>query len=496
MSTKAELILTIDGGGTSAKVSAYSVRARHTVAGSVVEYSASYPAPTLAEFDPASWWAAVVRAVRETVENAGVDPSCYAGITCTGMRIPFVLLDRDGEALAPGVLNLDRRGQDYLDIVRAAIGPERLYELTGHWPNAKWGLPKLLWFVDRCPEVWQRVRHVLQFHDWLIFGLSGEFVSEPSSAAMSQLVDVRGRTWAEELLEAVGLDRGLFPPMADAGTRAGGLLPTFARETGLLAGTPVHVGGGDSHTSALGAGGIRPGDIAVIGGSTTPVMLTSEEVLLDPVHAPLVSPHLRPGLWAVETNAGITGILYTWLRDLAVPLARGSQAGSDSYAQIDELAAFSPLGARDLLVVSGNPFWSEGAWERVPPISIIGLTPGHSLGDVARSILECICHAARGNLEALEASLGRACGRVVFTGGTSRSPFAAQMLADVLGRPVTVAEVREPSAVAGAILVAGEEAVGTPLLTRYEPDPSRHDAYDSYGVRYRDAFARLQEAFG
>ena len=157
----------------------------------------SYPGPNLAEFDPASWWAAILRAIRETVEKAAADPSTYVGIICTGMRIPFVLLDSDGKDLAPGVLNVDRRGQDYLGPVRSALGPERLYELTGHWANSKFGLPKLLWFVDRRPELWRRVRHVLQFHDWLVFGLSGELVSEPSSAAMSQLVDVRSRRWAE-----------------------------------------------------------------------------------------------------------------------------------------------------------------------------------------------------------------------------------------------------------------------------------------------------------
>jgi sugar (pentulose or hexulose) kinase len=495
MSTKAELILTIDGGGTSAKVSAYSVSARCAIASAAVEYTADYSARDLAEFDPATWWAAILRATRETVERANADPSSYLGITCTGMRIPFVLLDRAGVDLAPGVLNLDRRGHDYLEVVRGALGPERLYELSGHWPNSKFGLPKLLWFVDQRPELWRQVRHVLQFHDWLVFGLSGALVSEPSSAAMSQLVDVRARSWADELLKAVGLDRDLFPEMADAGSRAGGLLPEVARETGLLAGTPVHVGGGDSHVSALGAGGAHPGDVSIIGGSTTPVMLVSDEALLDPVHVPLVSPHLRRGLWAMESNAGITGVLYTWLRDITVPIAREGRTGADSYTPLDELAGSSPLGAKDLLVTCANPFWGEDVWESVPPISIVGLTPGHSLGDVARAILECICYAVRGNLDALEASLGCPSRRVVFTGGTSRSPLAAQMLADVLGRPVWVAEVREPSALAGAMLVLGEKVTGTSHHKLYEPDSSRHDSYKVHGERYRGLFARLQEAF-
>jgi xylulokinase len=487
-----DLVLTIDGGGTSVKVSAYSVRDHRTVAGVTAEYTASYPSPEVAEFDPATWWSVVMRAMRETVQRGGVPPSAYLGIVCTGMRIPFVLLNESGEPVAPGVLNVDRRGEAYLDRVRAALGPERLYELTGHWPNAKFGLPKLLWYVDRQPELWRHVRHVLQFHDWLVFGLSGELVSEPSSAAMSQLVDVRTRDWADELLDALGLDRALFPPMADAGTRVGSLLSGVAHATGLLAGTPVHVGGGDSHMSALGASGACSGDVSIVGGSTTPVMLVCDEPLLDPIHAPLVSPHLRPRVWAAETNAGVTGMLYTWLRDLTA--TRDHRTSGESYQRIDELAAESPLGAKNLLAVCANPFWGEDAWANVPPISIVGLTAGHSLGDVARAILECICHAVRGNLDSLESASGHHCRRIVFTGGTSRSPFAAQMLADVLGRNVTVADVTEPSAVAGAVLVAGVSAGGA-QNSIYEPDPDRHAAYQAQGDRYRDSFARLQEAF-
>jgi xylulokinase len=493
VNVRAELILTIDGGGTSVKASAYSLQTHQILTGVTEEYSASYPSPELAEFDPNSWWAAVVRAVRETVQRAGASPSAYTGITCTGMRIPFLLLDAHDEPLAPGVLNVDRRGQDYLDRVRAILGPEKLYALTGHWANAKFGLPKLLWFMDRQPELWRRARHVLQFHDWLVFGLSGELVSEPSSAAMSQLVDVRKRTWAGELLDALKLDSAMFPPMVDAGTRVGGLLPAVARETGLLTGTPVYAGGGDSHMSALGAGGAHLGDVSIIGGSTTPVMLVSDEPLLDSVNVPLSSPHLRSGLWAAETNAGVTGSLYTWLRDLVAPFR--SPAGGNSYALIDELAAASPLGARDLLVACANPFWGEDAWEHVPPASIVGLTAGHSLGDVARATLECVSHAVRGNLEALEASLSKPCRRIIFTGGTSRSPFAAQMLADVLGREISVADVSEPSAVAGAALIAGEEA-GSVQHTVYEADPERHAAYNEHGNHYLDSFARLREALG
>jgi sugar (pentulose or hexulose) kinase len=487
----ADLILTVDGGGSSVKAAVYSVSARAPVAVEVEEVSADYGSEGFGEFDAERYWGAVLAAMRAAVEAAALPPSAYLGLTCTGMRIPFVLLDADGAALAPIVLNVDRRGGRYLDLVRDALGLERLYRLTGHWPNAKLGLPKLLWFVHERPELWRRVRHVLQFHDWLVYRLSGAVVSEPSSAAMSQLLDVERRRWADELLSALGLDPALFPELRDGGTEAGGLLPEVARAVGLAAGTPVHVGGGDTHVSALGAGAAVPGAAAIVGGSTTPLLYAAAEPRAFAAEAgPLVSPHVRPGLWAFETNAGATGILYTWLRDLACG------ANARGYAALDEQAAAAPIGAGGLLVAGANPFWGEDGWERVPPTTFLGLTPAHSLGDLARAVLESIAYAVRSNLEALESALGRPVETVVFTGGTSRSPFACQLLADVLDRVVQVPDVREPAAVGGAVLVAGEDARGAPELVAFAPDAERHSAYARHGARFLDAYARLQEQFG
>src|SRR5690242_3618598 len=102
-----ELVLTVDGGGSSVKAAVYSLRARAPVAVAAREVTADYPAEGLAEFDTERWWGQVVAAIRAAVEAAGRPSSAYLGITCTGMRIPFVLLDARGEAVAPCVLNVD-----------------------------------------------------------------------------------------------------------------------------------------------------------------------------------------------------------------------------------------------------------------------------------------------------------------------------------------------------------------------------------------------------
>lgn len=449
------------------------------------EYRVSHPEPGHAEFDPGEWWVAMQEACAEAVARAGAPPARYLAVTCTAMRIPFVLVDRSGTPVWPGVLNLDGRGRSYLDMVRDALGGQALYELTGHWPAVPLGLPKLLWFKHRRPDVWARVATVLQMHDWMLYELCGEMASEPSSASMGQLLDIAHRRWATPLLEAVGIPTELFPPLRDAGSYLGCLRPSVARAMNLLAGTPVHVGGGDTHMGCLGAGGVEVGGVVIVGGSTTPIQLTAASPACHPVARPWVSAHLFPGLWAAEMNVGATGIMYKWLRDLCAGLA--PDGAVPSYGHLDALAARSPLGAGDLLVTAANPHWSEATWLRRSPTTLFDLTPAHSLGDLARATLESVCYAVRSNLEQLETVHGGPFERVLLVGGASHSPLWSQILADVLGRVVRIPEVEEAAALAGGRIVLKDRRNewGGPMPARDVcPDPGAHDAYRPYYQRY------------
>jgi xylulokinase len=104
-----------------------------------------------------------------------------------------VLLDRQGEVAMPGVLNSDRRAARHTAEIEAALGADEVYQLTGHWLAPEFGLPKLLRVRENHASSWQATRSVLQLHDWFIYKLSGALASEPSAAAMSQLLDVRRR---------------------------------------------------------------------------------------------------------------------------------------------------------------------------------------------------------------------------------------------------------------------------------------------------------------
>ena len=105
------LVLTIDAGGSGVKASVLCTREWRVLAVGHRDYQPSYPQLGHAEFDPRWWWAEMEAACAEAVTRADKPPGHYLAITCTAMRIPFVLVDRAGAPVWPGVLNLDSRGR-------------------------------------------------------------------------------------------------------------------------------------------------------------------------------------------------------------------------------------------------------------------------------------------------------------------------------------------------------------------------------------------------
>jgi sugar (pentulose or hexulose) kinase len=473
-----DLVAGLDVGGSAVKAWTGTLDGRPTT--TVVEpLETLRPRSFSAEFDPGAWWEVCGRALRRAVEQAERHGE-VVGVTAGSLRQGFVLVGADGE-LGNGVLNSDRRGASQLDELRRAVGSERLYRVTGHWPAPELTLPKLMDVRSAEPSRWLATRTVLFVHDWLLWRLSGETVSEASLASAGQMADVRARTWAAGLLDEVGVGTEKLAPVVEAGTVVG---PLAARDLGLPAGIPVVSGGGDTQLAAMGAGGLAAGTVTVVAGSTTPVQAATGSAPDDPLRHPWVSTHLRPDLWAVETNAGYAGMMLDWLAAVT-----GSGV-SDLAAE----AARSEPGARGLTAAVAAPVWSEERWALKPPSAVLGFTPSHSVGDLARAFLEGHAYAVRSNLEDLARAIGTGFARVLVTGGAAQSPEFCRLLAGVTGRTVEVPEVANPAAVAGAALVA--RALGAAVPAR-EPDftvyaPAEPAAYDGGYERFLRASDVLQ----
>jgi sugar (pentulose or hexulose) kinase len=230
-------------------------------------------------------------------------------------------------------------------------------------------------------------------------------------------------------------------------------------------------------------------------------MMTTNRPIFDPLRYPWVSPHLRSDLWAVETIAGHTGMVYKWFRDTLgqTQVTQARVEGRGDYEVLNALAGDAPLGAGGLLVIAANPRWAQDTWQRKAPYTFHNFQMSHTVGHVARAIMEGVCFGVRGNLDQLERVAGNPLERVIFTGGSARAPVWAQMMADITGRRLAVPQVDEPAAVAGAHLVLWgrdrHDTLPQPPTTYYEPESARTTAYEPIYRAYLDVFEKMQRHF-
>jgi sugar (pentulose or hexulose) kinase len=434
------------------------------------------------EVDSNGLWLAVASALGSVLE-ASPRTQAPAALTVTSLRQGFVLLDENGE-IGPAVLNSDRRGQNYLSVIRDRIGSDRLYETTGHWLAPELTLPKLLYTMDIEPDRWAKTRTVLFIHDWLIWRLTGKRACEVSFACAGQLADVATRDWAFEIMADLGIDSSRFPPMVESGATMGRVTRDAARLVpGLLAGTPVIAGGADTQMAVLGVDGACDGVITVVAGSSTPVQAATRSPLSDPHRRPWISTHLDPNLWAAETNVGYPGTMMDWFRGM-VDLGK-----SQTREPIDP-------GASGVSAIVAHPHWTEEVWASKAPGAILGVRETTTPLEIASAFLEAHAFGIRSNVADLSAALSSNIERIILTGGGART--LSTILANVLNRPVSViADLATPAAFGAARIVA--RALGDHEKVRvpegYVITPTSDSTYDEAYERYLASYDMLHDFY-
>jgi len=446
-------------------------------------------------FDPSSFWSILCRCTQRALQESGVEPGAVRGIATTSQREGCVFLDADRREVYAGP-NLDARAfREALDVL-ATIGADRLYRITGHSAPFIFPLARYLWYRGQGGPA---VAHILMINDWMTWRLSGVLCAEPSNAAESMLFDLEARTWSPEILDTFDIPASLLPELRRSGDRVGSLTHTAATATGLLAGTPVFVGGADTQCSLLGAGAIEAGQMAATLGTTTPVQLVRSEPTFDPAANLWAGCHTVIDRWVLESNAGDTGDAYLWLLDLV----SGGAPRSRLYALGEELAAggFAPQS----MVFAGPTIFDlakmrlrrPGGW--LFPFPAMQVRPDRRT--LVRSFIESIGYAIRANLEQL-ANVARITPQeLILSGGMSRSTTIVQAIADVTGLPLRITRQPESAALGGAILMAMEDDGGDVRSTVQRmvhhlealPDAERHAAYEAPYRQWRVLHDQLDD---
>jgi autoinducer 2 (AI-2) kinase len=454
--------------------------------------------PQSREFSADEFWSILSTLVRRALEEAKLDPRRIAGVSAASQRQAIVFLDRQGREVYAGP-NQDVRALTQGLALEAKHG-ERLYASSGHWPPFLMAPARLLWFREQRPDLFERVATVLTLADWVLYRLTGERVGERALAGEAGLIDITHSTRDDEMWRLMSLDNNLLPPLVSAGERVGAVTAAAAVETGLVAGTPVCAGGPDSQCALAALGAWQEGEGAAVAGWSAAIQVVTPQPVIDPERCTWAGLHLADGRWVAESNVGEAGGLWQWWVDLLVG------QGPEAMAEADHLAGRALPGSGDVLAFLGvSPMSARFLGARLGgllfPVPLILRRP--SRDSVLRAVLENVAFALRGSLETLETATGLSPTEVRLGGGMARSATFARLLADVIGRPVHVADLPEVSALGAAMCAAvgaglygsfAEAQAMAPPLACLEPDPPVVADYQDFYRRWQGLDAALRKA--
>lgn len=470
------LILSIDVGTTNIKAALVDEAGQLYGKTQKISTALESDASGRAEHDPHRLREALLEVCRRAADRHGSEIDMLA---LTSYMFGLVLLDQDGEPLTRISTFADTTAQAHFPRFLAAVGDvDDMYLRTGCPPIFQYPANRLHHIGVTKPQIAARTAHVLDSKAFLMHALTGEYVSDYSTANSLGCLDISGR-WDEAIIRATGFAVEQFPRVLNGLTDKVPLLPAICRHLGVREGTAIAAGlydGGAVAAAMTGfAEGIGVGNFGTSGMFRIPTPAPVEDLQGGLIQSCL----LRPGRFF--TGAGInnctsaTNLLLSLLGEnldylQKTPLSTPGANGVMTFPYF--------TGERDMIV--GN----------IGTGVVMGLGAASTRDDLARSFLEGVAFSYLLVKNRLDPH--RQIEEFRLGGGASTNAQWMQIMADVLDLRVCVTQNPEMGIIGAACMARYGE--GSDLIecsrrimreaTVFEPVARHAKIYAALAERY------------
>jgi gluconokinase len=417
------------------------------------------------------------RLVREVLDE--VHPKLrgpVAAVACCTFWHSVMGLDGD-RSLTPVYTWAETRPDRFGTVLRERLDEKAYHERTGAFFHPLFLPEKILWLQDRGV----RATSWVSFGECLYRRLFGRSPATVSMASGTGLFDVRRCVWDGPTLEAIGVRSEQLGPVGEE--TLSGLRDEFARRWPALRDVPWLPPVGDGACNNLGSGCTGPERIAVMLGTSGAmrVLWPTDRFEIPPGLFCYRADRRRIALGGALNDGGN---LAEWVRNtFRLP---------DDVER--EVAAMEPdaHGLTFLPFLGGerSPGWRADARG-----AIAGLRLATRPAEVLRAAMEAVALRFALIHETLTTSVPGTREVIASGGGFVNSRAWTQILADVLGRPVTLSGEPEAS-IRGVTLLALESLGIVPRLEDlpatlgevFHPDSARHERYRAAVKRQEDLY--------
>lgn len=385
----------------------------------------------------------------------------------------LIFTDDNGVPVYPAIVWLDNRATAEAEEIKSRFGNKRVYEVTGQPEiTAGWPASKLLWMKNNKPDVFSKIKKIFLLEDYILFGLTGNFVTEPTIQSSSVYFNVTTRNWWDEMLDFIGIKTSQLPTVVKTATLVG-----------EYKGIKVVSGMLDQIAGTLGAGVTDETKISEMTGTIMAICMVSDKI---PEYNPdsIIPCHLHAldGKYCLLLWSSTAGMALKWFKN--------QLAENYSFREIDEIAKDIPPGCDGLTML---PYFCGSTMPKYNPnatATFSGINLSHTRAHFARAIMEAIAFTLKQNIEYVGNNVAN---EIRITGGGATSRLWSTIKSDVTGKILKTVSESETACLGTAIAAAvgiGDfaslaEAVNTIVKTK--------DVYTPTGADYTEAYRKYVE---
>lgn len=355
-----------------------------------------------------------------TLETVGVD----------AWGVDYGLLDAGGDLAEDPVTYRDGRTEGEMERIFQKVSRGEIFERTGiQFMNINTLVQLHAHMRAGLPS---GARRLLMIPDLCHHALCGSTKGEYTDASTTQLVDVRTRSWADDLFARLGLPRELMPELVVPGTTLGELRPALQKELAL---GPLRVLAPGTHDTASAVAGtpLEPGWAFVSSGTWSLVGVEREAPL---VNAAVLAANFTNEGGAFGTLRFLKNMMGLWILESC----RKEWAGRGTAAEYEDLleAAGAIEDVPGILYPDHPRFFNPGSMvaEVQGALAETGQNVTEEPARLAKVVLDSLAFRYASLVRTVETLTGQPVPGIHIVGGGCRNDYLNQATADAARRPV------------------------------------------------------------
>lgn len=446
------------------------------------DYLISFPYEGYSEQSPEDWYEKVIEGLEMLTTGVG---DKVKALSIAGQMHGLVMLDEFDNVIRPCILWNDSRSVKECEILNSE---KMLPEWTGNIAFPGFTAPKILWVKNNEKENFEKCRKIMLPKDYVVYRLTGEFVTEMSDAAGMLLFDVKNKCYSKEMLEICQIEEKMLPKVLESYLCCGKVKKSIAEKLGW-GDVKVAPGAGDNAAAAIGMGVIGDGGCSISLGTSGTVFVSSEEYKKLENNAIHFFNHADGDYHMLGCMLSAASCNKWWHEDI---LNDNSYSDEGLAADGESKVFFLPylMGERS---PHNNPHL-RGAF--------VGMSLDTTKAEMTKAVMEGVCYALRDCVE-IAKSEGIKIDEVRLCGGGSKSEAWCRILANVLKVRVVKPVCSEGPSFGAAILAMVADGVYENVKSACESvvkmgetiefDSEISKKYDKGYKRFKALFESLKE---